>query len=96
MSGPTGCVPKNFNVTVKGKHISKVMFTLDRKPMKVLRRPNAGAAFLLKVKRAQLNRGTHRVTATTTFTRASGARARKLRVVFQVCSRSARSPQFTG
>jgi hypothetical protein len=97
ISGPSGCVGTKFHVTVTGKHIRKVMFRLDRKVVKTLTRPNAGKAFRLPVVRSgRLGRGTHRVTATTTFTRASGTRARTLRVVFQVCSRSARAPQFTG
>jgi hypothetical protein len=89
-------VGKNFHVTVTGKHIRKVTFRLDRKVVKTLSRPNARSAFRLPVQTARLTRGTHRVTATTTFTPASGTRARTLRVVFQRCSRSQRSPQFTG
>jgi hypothetical protein len=89
-------VGKNFHVTVTGKHIRKVTFRLDRKVVKTLTRPNARSAFRLPVQTARLTRGTHRVTATTTFTRASGTRARTLRAVFQLCSRSQRSPQFTG
>jgi hypothetical protein len=96
ISGPSGCVGKNFHVTVTGKHIRKVTFRLDRKVVKTLTRPNARSAFRLPVQTARLTRGTHRVTATTAFTRASGTRARTLRVVFQLCSRSQRSPQFTG
>jgi hypothetical protein len=96
ISGPQGCVGKNFHVTVTGKHVRKVTFRLDRKVVKTLSRPNAGKAFRLPVQTGRLTRGTHRVTATTAFTRASGTRARTLRVVFQLCSRSQRSPQFTG
>jgi hypothetical protein len=90
-------VGKKFYVNVTGTHVRKVTFRLDRKVVKTLTRPNAGKAFRLPVVRSgRLARGTHRVTATTTFTPASGTRARTLRVVFQVCSRSARAPQFTG
>ena len=96
ISGPEGCVTKNFHVTVTGKRISKVTFRLDRKVIKTLTRPNVGTKFRIAVRPGSLKRGTHRITATTTFTRASGTRARTLRVVFQRCSRSARSPQFTG
>ena len=87
---------KKFYVNVTGKHVRKVTFRLDRKVVKTLTRPNARKTFRLPVKTGRLTRGTHRVTATTTFTRASGTRARTLRVVFQLCSRSQRSPQFTG
>jgi hypothetical protein len=96
ISGPTGCAGKNFHVTVTGKHIRKVTFRLDRKVVKTLTRPNARSAFRLPVQTARLTRGTHRVTATTTFTSASGTRARTLRVVFQRWLRSPRFPQFPG
>jgi hypothetical protein len=36
------------------------------------------------------------VLARTTFSAASGTRARTLRVVFQRCARAASAPQFTG
>jgi hypothetical protein len=94
ISGKSGCATKNFNVTVTGKQIRRVTFFLDRKRVKTLAKPNAGRAFRFRVLPGTLKRGTHRVTAQTTFTKASGTRARTLRVVFQRCSR--RSPQFTG
>jgi hypothetical protein len=94
--GPTGCQAKNFNVTVTGKQIRKVVFFLNGKRIKTLSKPNAGRAFRLPVRPGTLKRGTHHITATTTFTKASGARPRTLRVTFLKCSRAASSPQFTG
>ena len=96
IKGPSGCVTKNFNVTVTGKQIRRVVFRLNGKTIKTLTRPNAGRAFRLPVRPGTLKRGTHHITATTTFTRASGTRSRTLRVTFLRCSRSATSPQFTG
>jgi hypothetical protein len=96
INGKTGCVTKNFNVTVSGRQIRRVVFTLDSKRIKTLTKPNAGGAFSLPVKPGTLKKGTHRVIAQTTFTSASGTRPRSLRVAFSRCSRSARSPQFTG
>jgi hypothetical protein len=94
--GPSGCATKNFNVTVTGKRIRRVTFFLNGKRIKTLTKPNAGAAYSLPVRPGTLKRGTHHVTATTTFTRASGARPRTLKVTFLRCQRAATSPQFTG
>jgi hypothetical protein len=94
--GPTGCATKNFNVTVTGKQIRKVVFFLNGKRIKTLSKPNAGRAFRLPVRPGTLKRGTHHITATATFTKASGARPRTLRVTFLRCARAASSPQFTG
>jgi hypothetical protein len=96
IKGKTGCVTQNFNVTVTGRQIRRVVFTLDNKRIKTLTKPNAGSAFRLPVKPGTLKKGTHRVVAQTTFTTASGTRPRTLRVAFSRCNRSARSPQFTG
>jgi hypothetical protein len=96
INGKSGCVTKNFNVTVTGRQIRRVVFTLDGKPVKTLTKPNAGSTFSLPVKPGQLKKGTHRVVAQTTFTTASGTRPRSLRVAFSRCERSGRAPQFTG
>jgi hypothetical protein len=96
MNGPSGCQTKNFNVTVTGKQIRQVVFFLNGKRIKTLTKPNAGRAFSLPVRPGTLKRGTHHVTATATFTKASGARPRTLRVTFLRCGRAATSPQFTG
>jgi hypothetical protein len=96
ISGKTGCVTQNFNVTVTGQAIDRVTFALDGKRIKTLRKPNAGRAYRIAVRPGRLRRGTHRITALTTFTAASGAPARRLRVVFQRCARAASAPQFTG
>jgi hypothetical protein len=96
ISGPSGCVPRNFNVNVRGTDITRVTFTLDGRRIKTLTKPNAGRLFRLRVRRTgALRRGTHRIVARTTFTAASGAPARRLRVVFQRCRR-AQAPRFTG
>jgi len=96
ISGKTGCVTQNFNVTVTGQQIHRVTFALNGKRIKTLRKPNAGRAYRIAVRPGRLKRGTHRITARTTFTAASGTPARSLRVVFRRCARAASPPRFTG
>ena len=96
ISGRSGCVGTPFAVQVRGRQIRRVVFRLDGRVVRTLTRPNRGQRYVLPISPAQLRRGVHRVTATSTFTAASQTRPRTLRVVFQRCSRSAASPQFTG
>lgn len=95
ISGKSGCVTQNFHVTVTGKRIRSVTFSLDGKRIKTLHKPNVKGAYRIAVRPGRLRRGTHRVIARTTFTTASGTPARSLHVVFQRCGRG-RAPQFTG
>jgi len=96
ISGKTGCVTQNFDVTVTGQNIGRVTFSLDGKRIKTLRKPNVGRRYRIAVRPGRLRRGTHRIVALTTFTAASGTAARRLRVVFQRCARAGSAPQFTG
>ena len=96
ISGKTGCVTQNFNVTVTGRLVRRVTFTLDGKRIKTLRKPNVGRTYRIAVRPGRLKRGRHRITASTTFTTASGTPARRLHVVFHRCARAASGPQFTG
>jgi len=96
ISGKTGCATQNFNVTVTGRHIRRVVFSLDGKNVSTLMRPNRGGRYVLAVRPGRLKLGTHRVIAQTTFTAASRTRTRSLRVVFQRCARISTAPRFTG
>jgi len=96
ISGKTGCVTQNFNVTVTGREIHRVTFTLDGKRIKTLRKPNVGRTYRIAVRPGRLRRGRHRITVLTTFTAASGTPTRRLHVVFHRCARAASAPQFTG
>ena len=93
---PSGCVYRNFNVTVTGRQIRRVVFYLDGRKVRTLTRPNRGTRFVLPVRPGTLRRGTHRVLAMTYFTTASGTRSRALRVTFSRCARTAVAPRFTG
>ncbi|HEX8159788.1 MAG TPA: hypothetical protein VF526_20600 [Solirubrobacteraceae bacterium] len=97
ITGQTGCATKNFDVRVDGTQISQVVFSLDGKRLKTLRKPNAGpTAFRIRVFPGLLGRGVHRVIARTTFAAGSNTPPRRLRVVFSRCSRAAQRPRFTG
>jgi hypothetical protein len=96
ISGESGCVTKNFSVTVTGQQIRRVTFYLDGKKIKSLTKPNIGRLYRIAVRPKALKRGSHRIVAKTTFTTASGTPGRSLRVVFQRCARAAGAPQFTG
>lgn len=96
IAGRSGCVTRNFNVTVTGRQIRRVTFFVDGKSVRTLTRPNRGSRFVLQIRPNTLRRGTHRVLARTTFTSASATRSRTLRVVFSRCARAASAPQFTG
>lgn len=93
---PSGCVTRNFNVQVSGRHIRRVEFYLNGKRVKSLTRPNRGTRFALAVRPNTLRRGTHRVLAKTYFTKASKTPTRMLRVTFSRCARQAAAPRFTG
>ena len=96
IAGRTGCQGTPFAVTVRGREIARVVFTLDGRRIRTLTRPNSGARYLIRVNPRTMKTGVHRIVARTTFTRSSGTRARTLRVTFSRCVRRAASPAFTG
>jgi hypothetical protein len=96
ITGRSGCVTQNFNVTVTGQRIRSVTFALDGKRIKVLHKPNVRGAYRIVVRPGLLRRGTHRITARTMFTTESATRDRTLQVVFQRCARRQHAPNFTG
>jgi hypothetical protein len=94
MQAPTGCVASRaFSARVRGAGIAKVVFRLDGKRIKTVRK---GGLFSARVNPQSLRIGVHRLVATVTFTAASHAKARTLRTSFQRCSKRLISPRFTG
>jgi len=96
IAGRTGCQGTPFRVTVRGRQIASVTFTLDGKRVRRLTKPNRGSLYVLAVNPRTLRLGVHRVLARTTFRSRSGTRARTLRVTFSKCARRASAPAFTG
>ena len=90
---PTGCQSKAFRASVRGAGIARVVFKLDGKRLKTLRR---GTLFQVRVNPAQLRVGVHRLVATVRFNRSTRTRSRTLRSSFQRCSKQLLAPRFTG
>jgi hypothetical protein len=78
---------------VRGAGIAKVVFRVDGKRVKTIRK---GGQFIARVNPARLSLGVHRLVASVTFTASSHAKARTLRASFQRCAKRLISPRFTG
>ena len=96
LTGPSGCVKKAFNATVRGSRIAKVTFFVDGKKRKTITAKAGQRAFKLKVRPNALGRGVHRVTARVQFVAESETKTKTLRLSFQRCARQVVRPQFTG
>ena len=99
LSAPTGCVPKPFHATVRGRRIRRIVFFLDGRQIGVLRRPNrSGSRYAVRINPRPLRNGAHRIVVKVTFTAASRTRSKRLTVVFQRCARGAARtrPRFVG
>lgn len=88
------CRP-TFTVTVSGRRISRVRFSVDGRVVRTLRRPNAGSRYRLRLTPARYSRRTHTVTARIDFAAGSRTRSVTRSADFQRCARTAR-PVFTG
>ncbi len=88
------CETDRGTVAVSGRGIRRVDFRLDGKLVaRVTKRDRSGMYRL----RVRLTRpGAVRVTARVVFTKASGARARTLRLSMRVCRVASVRPSFTG
>ena len=96
IAGRSGCQARPFRVVVRGSQIRRVTFRLDGRRVLSLTKPNRGSRYALLVSPGRMSVGTHRVTATASFTSASRTPARTMRVAFQRCSRRVSTPAFTG
>jgi hypothetical protein len=96
IGGRTGCQGTAFNVTVSGREIERVVFSIDGKVVRVLSKPNSASRWRLPVNPKPMRNGVHRVLARAIFTKQSGTKSRTLRVTFSRCARRAASPAFTG
>jgi hypothetical protein len=76
--------------------LAKIVFRLDVTKVRTLLKPNLKGAFALRVDPRKMRTGVHRMIVDVTFTRASGTKAKRLRLSFQRCTRKLASPRFTG
>ncbi len=95
LAGPSGCVRKPFNATVRGSRIARVTFFRDGKRIKTITAKPGQRTFKVSVRPSNA-RGVHRVTARVEFETGSGTRARTLRLSYQRCARQVVRPRFTG
>jgi hypothetical protein len=96
LSGPHACVGGPFAVRVKGRKIAQVRFFVDGKRRRTVNAKEGRTVFLLRVDPRGQNLRVHRITATVRFSAGSGAKARRLRLVYVRCSKAAVRPRFTG
>jgi hypothetical protein len=96
LSGPSGCVPRPFNATVRGRQIRRVTFFVDGRRVAIRKAKRGQRTFRARIRPGRLSIGVHRVTARVVFRTASRTRARTLVLSFQHCARQAPSPRFTG
>jgi hypothetical protein len=96
LSGPSSCVSGRFRASVIGRQIAKVMFFFDGKWRQTITAKPGQTVFSLVLTPRGKSSAARRVTAKIHFKAATGAKAVKLHLVYQRCSRAATSPQFAG
>jgi len=94
LRGPSGCVKKAFDATVRGRRIASVTFYVDGKRLARVVAKQGQRVFRAKV-RPGASLGVHRVTARVVFKAGSQTRARTLRLTYRRCKPPV-VPQFTG
>jgi hypothetical protein len=95
LAGKTGCVRGKFAVSVRGKHINKVVFSIDGKRRASVSKPDAKGRYKIVVDPRKYRPGSHVVTAKTTFEVTSATRPKTMKLRFSRCVRAA-APAFTG
>src|SRR3954453_12693535 len=96
LSGPSGCVYKPFDATVRRRQIRRVTFFVDGRRIVIRKAKSGQRTFKARIRPSRLSVGVHRVTARVVFRTASRTRARTLVLSFQHCARLTPSPRFTG
>jgi hypothetical protein len=90
---PTGCASHSFSARVRGAGIASVVFRLDGKKLKSVKK---AGVFSARVNPASLRIGVHRLVATVKFQASRKAKSRTLRSSFQRCGNRLIAPRFTG
>jgi len=96
LRGPTGCMARTAKVSVTGKRISQVTFTVDGRSKKIVKQADSAGRFGLSVSRAKLRTGTHRVRARVVFLAGSSATGKTLVMSLNKCRPAVVKPAFTG
>jgi hypothetical protein len=95
IAGASGCQRKPFKISVRGRNISKVAFSIDGKRVKKVRSSGNGRVYSITINPNKFKPGAHRVKAKVTFTAASNTPSKTLRARFARCVRQV-APTFTG
>lgn len=104
LRAPAGCPPQRFFARVTGRGIARVVFTVDGKRLRTLRRPDRAGVWKVRIDTRRYSTGKHRIVARVTFATASGAATRQangrtsktMSITFTKCARKAAAPKFTG
>jgi hypothetical protein len=95
LAGPTGCVARTFSARVRGTKIARVVFVLDGKVIRTLKKPTRGV-YGIRINPAHMRVGVHRLQAKITFLASSRTHSRTLKLSFQRCGKRLIAPRFTG
>jgi hypothetical protein len=95
LAGATGCRKKAFKMSVRGRQIRRVVFSIDGKRVKTVRKSQNGRVYSITIRPRRFSEGSHLVTARVTFTEASNTPSKRLQARFVRCARRV-APAFTG
>jgi hypothetical protein len=96
LQGPSGCVPRPFTATVRGRQLRRATFFLDGRRVATRSARRGQRRLSVRIRPGRLGYGVHRLTARVVFRTASRTRPRTLILSFQRCARRAPAPRFTG
>jgi hypothetical protein len=96
LRGPTGCMPRTAKISVTGKRIKQVTFTVDGRSKRSVKQADRAGRWVYSVAKAKLRGGTHRVRARVVFRAGSSATAKTLVMSLNKCRPAAIKPAFTG
>ena len=97
ISGPSGTVSNPFSVSVTGRAIQQVTFSLDGRRIGTVRAKAGRKKFQITINPRGQSRRVHRVTARITFTTSSRTSSTTRRVTYRTRDSSiTRAPRFTG
>ena len=97
ISGPSGTVSNPFTVSVTGRAIQRVTFSLDGRRIGTVRAKPGRKKFQITINPRGQSRRVHRVTARITFTTSSRTSSTTRRVTYRTADSSiTRAPRFTG
>jgi hypothetical protein len=97
LSGPSGPVRNPFAVSVTGRAIERVTFSLDGRRIGTVRAKAGRKKFKITINPRGQSRRVHRVTARITFKSSSGTTSTVRRLTYRTAASSVtRAPRFTG